>query len=655
MKSPTRANMLVTTPHLLPDQSQPGLSMTAPSVVQQGGSEKYATGEKTNNILGNDSIDVATWNMRSVRQDEELKKLVHEMESFPWHVIGLCDMKWKNFGEVEVDKGHKLYYSGNDQIYGNGVGFLVNNNIKNSVLGCNPISSSIITIRLRAKPSNITVIQVYAPTSDYDDEYIEEFYTKLQVVTNKVNKKDILIIQGDWNTEVDVNALTGWIHTCSPSYNAESNERGLHLVEYASYNSLVCANALGQQEASDVDTQHAPRDQNHKTDYILVQNRYKSEVNSAMTAFPRADVNSEHNLVKMNLRVQLRKFKKAKNCQLKFDLERLNHPAIPDKFQARIGGKFAPLLLLADDWGGKAPTSNCLSMTETAREEVLERSGRKSEQRVTKQTLDLHYKKRAMKKDRKTSEELTNYLLEDPTRLQDKKTMKTQGIKHLKTDISGGVAAKSYPMTRRGFCLIINNRDFKDLGQSHGSWTRDGTDIDRDKLKKTFRKQGFTVLVRENYTDTQMTEIINKVAHKDHSNYDCLVCFILTHGIRGAVYGINWKHVPLMELISPFLAQKCPSLAGKPKLFFLQACQGNGTQGDDHAPEHDLTSCPPSSPPHLPVTSQLSVSNLGSEEHEAMTSVTFWNMCTRRFTKRIPGLRGNSASNHQLTYIPYYR
>ena len=76
----------------------------------------------------------------------------------------------------------------------------------NTVMGCQPISSRLITIRLRATPFNITVVQAYAPTTDYDDEKIEGFYEQLQEVVVQIPKKDILIVQGDWNAKVGKDA-----------------------------------------------------------------------------------------------------------------------------------------------------------------------------------------------------------------------------------------------------------------------------------------------------------------------------------------------------------------------------------------------------------------------------------------------------------------
>ena len=77
--------------------------------------------------------------------------------------------------------------------------FLFFKDIVNTVMACRPLSSRLITIRLRAVPFNITKVQAYAPTSDYDDNEIEEFYDQLQNVIDKTPKKDILVVQGDWN------------------------------------------------------------------------------------------------------------------------------------------------------------------------------------------------------------------------------------------------------------------------------------------------------------------------------------------------------------------------------------------------------------------------------------------------------------------------
>ena len=75
------------------------------------------------------------------------------MTRYRWSVLG----RWRNSGETTTQDGHKLYFSGKEDRHENGVGFLVHKDTVNTVMGCQPISSRLITIRLRATPFNITL------------------------------------------------------------------------------------------------------------------------------------------------------------------------------------------------------------------------------------------------------------------------------------------------------------------------------------------------------------------------------------------------------------------------------------------------------------------------------------------------------------------
>ena len=100
----------------------------------------------------------------------------------------------------------------------------------NTVMGCRPVSSRLITIRLGASPFNITIIQAYAPTSDYDDDTVENFYDHLQEILDQSPKKDILVVLGDWNSKVGEDAFKTWKGTCGRYCNPETNERSLRLL-----------------------------------------------------------------------------------------------------------------------------------------------------------------------------------------------------------------------------------------------------------------------------------------------------------------------------------------------------------------------------------------------------------------------------------------
>ena len=80
-----------------------------------------------------------------------------------------------------------------------GVAIMVNKRVRNAVLGCNLKNDRMISVRFKGKPFNITVIQVYAPTSNAEDAEVERFYEDLLELTPK---KDVLFITGGWNAKV---------------------------------------------------------------------------------------------------------------------------------------------------------------------------------------------------------------------------------------------------------------------------------------------------------------------------------------------------------------------------------------------------------------------------------------------------------------------
>ena len=86
-----------------------------------------------------------------------------------------------------------------------------------------PISSRLKT----ASPFNITIIQVYAPTSSYDDS--DEFYRELPSPVDQTPKQDILAVRGHWNAKVGEDAQEDWGEVCGYFYNPQTNDRGLNL------------------------------------------------------------------------------------------------------------------------------------------------------------------------------------------------------------------------------------------------------------------------------------------------------------------------------------------------------------------------------------------------------------------------------------------
>ena len=150
---------------------------------------------------------IGTWNVRTMSDIDpsKLHILEREMERCNIPICGLAEVRWTGKGHFSTEDSHTIYYSGPDTLRRNGVGFILTKEVAKCVIGYNPISDRLISIRLQANPVNISLIQVYAPTSTADGEEIGSFYHELQETINKIPRRDITFIMGDFNAKVGNN------------------------------------------------------------------------------------------------------------------------------------------------------------------------------------------------------------------------------------------------------------------------------------------------------------------------------------------------------------------------------------------------------------------------------------------------------------------
>ncbi|KAF4018559.1 hypothetical protein G4228_010287 [Cervus hanglu yarkandensis] len=154
-----------------------------------------------------------------------------------------------------------------------------------------------------------------------------------------------------------------------------------------------------------------------------------------------------------------------------------------------------------------------------------------------------------------------------------------------------------------GHCLIINNVNFC---HESGLRTRTGSNIDCEKMQRRFHLLQFAVEVKCDLTAKQMVQALTQLARRDHDALDCCVVVILSHGCQashlqfpGAVYGTDGCPVSIEKIVNTFNGTGCPSLGGKPKLFFIQACGG---EQKDHGFEVASTSPEDKTPSSDPET-----------------------------------------------------
>ena len=130
----------------------------------------------------------------------------------------------------------------------------------------------------------------------------------------------------------------------------------------------------------------------------------------------------------------------------------------------------------------------------------------------------------------------------------------------------GAYRMSIYP---RGLAIIINNAKFEDLPD------RPGTETDGKALQHLFTSSGFVTSTFNDLTAGGMQQVLQSYAKRNHTKAQCLIVAILTHGGKGgSLYGVDGRLVEVETLTKFFTGRKCPSLVGKPKLFFIQACRG---------------------------------------------------------------------------------
>ena len=165
-----------------------------------------------------------------------------------------------------------------------------------------------ISVRFQGNPFNITVIQVYAPTSNTEEAEVERFYEDLQDLLELTPKKDVLFIIGDWNAKVGSQETPGVTGKFGLGV---QNEAGQRLIEFCQENAPVIANTVFQQQKRRLYTWTSPDGQHrNQTDYILCIQRWKSSIQSAKTRLG-ADCGSDHELLSVKFRLTLKKVGKT--------------------------------------------------------------------------------------------------------------------------------------------------------------------------------------------------------------------------------------------------------------------------------------------------------------------------------------------------------
>ena len=126
---------------------------------------------------------------------------------------------------------------------------------------------------------------------------------------------------------------------------------------------------------------------------------------------------------------------------------------------------------------------------------------------------------------------------------------------------------------KRGVALVINIRTY-DAPNPLKLKERVWSEQDVKNLKTTLEYLEFDLRFYENLTATEIRDQIQKIADEDHTNSDCFLCVVMSHGIDDKIMASDSEEISMKEIMQP-IKESCASLENKPKLFFFQACRGD--------------------------------------------------------------------------------
>ena len=109
----------------------------------------------------------------------KLDVVKQEMARININILGISELKWTGMGRFNSDD-HYIYYCGQESLRSNGVALIVNKRAQNAVLGCSLKNDTVISVGFQGQPFNITVIQVYASTTDAKEAEVDQFYEDLE-------------------------------------------------------------------------------------------------------------------------------------------------------------------------------------------------------------------------------------------------------------------------------------------------------------------------------------------------------------------------------------------------------------------------------------------------------------------------------------------
>jgi len=325
------------------------------------------------------SLKIGTWNVRTLFQSGKLDNVKLEMTRLKVNILGICETRWTGSGEFNSDNFRVLYSGGVK--HERGVAMILDRENAKSLLGWWALSDRVMLIKLKGKQIDLSIIQVYAPTTASSEEEIDEFYDTLEKAKTQCKSTDVTVIMGDLNAKVG-NEADG--ETVGKFGLGTQNERGEKWVQWCKANEYVLTNTWYEQHPRRLWTWLSPGDDfKNQIDYIAIKKRYRSAIKNSK-AYPGADCGSDHNPVICELKVKLKTIKKGKTTPRMDYSALLKNQTIREEYAVAVQNRFNVL----EDQGNTKWETFKEALVSVAKELIPKREKKSKSKWMTNEILD---------------------------------------------------------------------------------------------------------------------------------------------------------------------------------------------------------------------------------------------------------------------------
>ncbi|XP_063601937.1 craniofacial development protein 2-like [Penaeus indicus] len=245
-------------------------------------------------------LRIGTWNVRTLYQCGKLDNVKLEMIRLKVNILGICETRWTGSEEFNSEDLH----SGGEK-HELGVAVMLDKESAKSLVGWFALSDRVMLVKLKGKQVDISIIQVYAPTTASSEEEIDKFYDTLEKAKQQCKSTDVTMILGDLNAKVGIETDG---ETVGKFGLDTQNDRGERWLQWCKANEYVLTNTWYEQHPRRLWTWRSPGDNvKNQITYIAIKKRYRGAIQQSK-AYPGAD----HNPVICKLKLKLKTIKKGK-------------------------------------------------------------------------------------------------------------------------------------------------------------------------------------------------------------------------------------------------------------------------------------------------------------------------------------------------------